>query len=121
MGMNGINPNAAIGAYLNSQNINGTGQATTTQVGSNISAGAQNPLAAMDDSPSFSDFLGAKLEQSVQSIKSGEEMSGKAITGQADITDVVQAVTSAELSLKTLVSVRDKMISAYQDVMRMQI
>ena len=48
-------------------------------------------------------------------------MSAMAVTGEADITDVVQAVTSAELTLQTVVAVRDRMISAYQEIMRMPI
>ena len=54
-------------------------------------------------------------------MKSGEDMAAKAVTGEADLTDVVQAISSAELTLQTVVSVRDRMISAYQDIMRMPI
>jgi flagellar hook-basal body complex protein FliE len=48
-------------------------------------------------------------------------MSAKAVTGEADLTDVVTAVTNAELTLQTVVSVRDRLISAYQEIMRMPI
>jgi len=48
-------------------------------------------------------------------------MSAQAVTGEADLTDVVAAITSAELTLQTVVAVRDRLISAYQEIMRMPI
>ncbi len=69
----------------------------------------------------FSDFLKQKARESVDTLRESESMSAKAVTGEADLTDVVQAVGAAELTLQTVVSVRDRMISAYQEIMRMPI
>ncbi|MFP4097587.1 MAG: flagellar hook-basal body complex protein FliE [Alphaproteobacteria bacterium] len=120
MSINGINPNAAIGAYLNSQRITGGEGDVTVQnalggtqgLGANQSAG---------ETKSFSDFLENQIETSLDTMKYGEQMAAKAVTGEADLTDIVQAVTQAEITLQTVVTVRDKMISAYQDIIRMQI
>jgi len=117
MPISGINPNAAASAYSNSQGISGgSAQVTDIQKGMMDIAGAKN-----DDGNSFADFMAKNIQGSVDTMKSGEEMSAKAVTGEADLTDVVQAVTSAEITLQTLVGVRDRMISAYQDIMRMPI
>ena len=43
------------------------------------------------------------------------------LTGQGSVTDVVLAVGRAELTLQTAVAVRDRVVAAYQDVMRMPI
>ncbi|MEC8061286.1 MAG: flagellar hook-basal body complex protein FliE, partial [Pseudomonadota bacterium] len=43
------------------------------------------------------------------------------LTGQADLTDVVAAVNEAELTLKTVTSLRDKMVQAFQEISRMPI
>jgi flagellar hook-basal body complex protein FliE len=48
-------------------------------------------------------------------------MAIKQVAGQADIVDVVNAVNAAELSLDTVVAVRDKVIQAYQSIMQMPI
>jgi flagellar hook-basal body complex protein FliE len=40
---------------------------------------------------------------------------------KAELVDVVTAVTQAEITLETVTAVRDKVISAYQDIMRMPI
>ncbi len=45
----------------------------------------------------------------------------RALTGGGGVTDVVLALSRAELALQTAVAVRDRVVSAYQDVMRMPI
>jgi flagellar hook-basal body complex protein FliE len=42
-------------------------------------------------------------------------------SGKANMIDVVTAVAESETTMQTLVSVRDKMIAAYEDVLRMPI
>ena len=41
--------------------------------------------------------------------------------GKANVVDVVTAVAESETALQTMVAVRDRMISAYEEIMRMQI
>jgi flagellar hook-basal body complex protein FliE len=45
----------------------------------------------------------------------------KAISGKADLVDVVTAVAESEAALETLVAVRDKVIAAYEEIMRMPV
>ncbi len=115
-----VNPNAVANAYSSSQNI--SGQASIAKIGEEIKgAASNNEISASNNTPSFSELMAQNIEKSVDTMKSGEEMAAKAVTGDASITDIVQAVTAAELTLQTVVSVRDKMISAYKDIMRMPI
>ena len=44
-----------------------------------------------------------------------------AIAGGGNLTEVVQAVSRAELALQTTTAIRDRVVSAYQDIMRMPI
>ena len=44
-----------------------------------------------------------------------------ATTGRTDMIDIVTAVAESETAMQTLVSVRDRVISAYEDIMRMPI
>ncbi len=71
--------------------------------------------------PSFSEFMGNGLMGGINMMKAGETMSAKAVTGDATLPDVVQAVNAADMSLKTIVAVRDKLVGAYTEMMRMQI
>ena len=43
------------------------------------------------------------------------------VSGKAELIDVVTAISSAEASLETVMAVRDQVISAYQEIMRMPI
>jgi flagellar hook-basal body complex protein FliE len=61
------------------------------------------------------------MNNAVGTMQAGEQMATKQVAGQADIVDVVNAVNSAELSLDTVVAVRDKVIAAYQNIMQMPI
>jgi flagellar hook-basal body complex protein FliE len=70
---------------------------------------------------SFADLLGRSFTGAVDATKSAETASFGAVSKTADLVDVVSAVNNAELALETVVAVRDKMISAYQDIMRMPI
>ncbi len=70
---------------------------------------------------SFSSFLSDAVHSSVSTLKTGEQMAAKQIAGQADIVDVVNAVNSAEITLDTVVAVRDKVVQAYQSIMNMPI
>lgn len=70
---------------------------------------------------SFKDFLANSVQDATQTLRAGEKASAQAVTGKAELADVVQAVSSAEITLQTIVAIRDRLIGAYQDIMRMPI
>ena len=70
---------------------------------------------------SFSDLIKTSARSAIDSIKGGEKASAQAVTGEANLAEVVQSITEAELTLQTVVAVRDRVISAYQEIMRMPI
>jgi flagellar hook-basal body complex protein FliE len=45
----------------------------------------------------------------------------QAAAGRADIVDVVTAIAAAETTLETVITVRDQVIQAYQEILRMPI
>ncbi len=69
----------------------------------------------------FASVLKGAAQNSIASLKTAEAGTAAAIAGKADIRDVVAAVTNAELTLETVVNVRDKVINAYNDIIRMPI
>jgi len=71
--------------------------------------------------PSFMDMVAQGLESTVQAGYKSENMAMKQMMGKADIADVVTAVTNAETALNTVVAVRDRVINAYQDIIKMPI
>jgi len=76
------------------------------------------------DTPSPGQFAQMVQDIAQNAIESGEKaeaMSAAAVQEKADLTDVVTAITNAEVTLQTVVAVRDRIISAYQQIMRMPI
>ncbi|HSR71498.1 MAG TPA: flagellar hook-basal body complex protein FliE [Kiloniellales bacterium] len=57
----------------------------------------------------------------IETLEAGERQSLAAAAGTADLNEVVMAVSKAELTLQTVVTVRDRVIQAYQEVLRMPI
>jgi flagellar hook-basal body complex protein FliE len=84
-----------------------------------ISQGGETRESA--PSGEFSAMVKNAVGQSVETVRHAEQMSMKAVAGQADLHEVVTAVTAAEVTLETVVAVRDKVISAYNEIMRMPI
>jgi flagellar hook-basal body complex protein FliE len=70
---------------------------------------------------SFSDFLSGAVKDSISTIRQGEQAAQAQVAGNANIVDVVNSVNSAELSLDTMVAVRDKVVAAYQSILNMPI
>ena len=71
---------------------------------------------------SFSDVLKGMVTQTIDAQKNAEQLSMAAAQGDpVALQDVVQAVSKAELTLQTLVTVRDKAVEAYQQIMQMPV
>ena len=66
-------------------------------------------------------MLQGALDSVAQTGKAAETQALAAASGKADIVDVVTAVAESEAALETLVAVRDRVIAAYEDIMRMPI
>ena len=69
--------------------------------------------------------FGAALQQALEGVvRAGREadtQSHAALMGTGNITEVVSAIAQAELALQTTLAVRDRVVQAYQDIMRMPI
>lgn len=105
-----VNPAAAASAYTNA-----------AQLGSKTTPGSQttNPLA--ENPNAFSDMVQQAVDSVSQSGQAAETKAAELATGNADIVDLVTAVAETELALETLVSVRDRVITAYQEILNMPI
>jgi len=85
-------------------------------------AAASGPPAAQGIAPnSFETTLAQALHTAVGTMRTGETAAAQGATGQGDLVGIVNAVTAAELTLETVVAIRDRVISAYQDIMKMPI
>lgn len=69
----------------------------------------------------FGDLLKSVMTDAMQASKNAETQITNQVAGKAELVDVVTAISSAEASLETVMAVRDQVISAYQEIMRMPI
>lgn len=69
----------------------------------------------------FGDLVEKAATESIDTMRAGEKASAEAVTGKANLTDVVDSITDAELTLQTVIAVRDKMLESYQEILRMPI
>lgn len=69
----------------------------------------------------FGETLASMAADAISTIKTGETTATAGMKGQASLQQVVQAVMLADQTLQTVVAVRDKVVSAYQEISRMQI
>jgi len=69
----------------------------------------------------FGDMLKSAMNDVGHSAKMAEHKMAQQVAGKAELIDVVTAISSAEASLETVMAVRDQVISAYQEIMRMPI
>jgi len=83
------------------------------------------PSAAPGTAPAEGGGFAAFLQGAIDKfVAQGHEVDAKTTqlaAGKADLIDVVTAVAESEVAVQTLVSVRDKVISAYEEIMRMPI
>jgi flagellar hook-basal body complex protein FliE len=69
----------------------------------------------------FGAMLRGAMENTVQTTQNAEHMMTQQASGKAELIDAVTAVANAETSLQSVIAIRDQVISAYQEIMRMSI
>ena len=110
--MVGIPFNAAAAAYGNAQKL------------INQAAKPQADLTAMTgggEQSAFGQMLAQSVQQVVNTGNVSEQLSMGMLSGKADMVDVVTAMSQAEIAMETMVTVRDKVIAAYEEILRMPI
>jgi flagellar hook-basal body complex protein FliE len=78
--------------------------------------GAGEPQGA-----NFELMLKEAIQDTVATSRSAETTAASHIAGEASVRQMVEAVTQAEMGLQTASAVRDRVIAAYQDIIRMPI
>ena len=84
-------------------------------------AKAANPMGGVGDGPSFGSLLKETLNNVMETGRKSDAQSVAMASGKANVVDVVTAVSETQVAVETMVSVRDRVIQAYEDIMKMQI
>jgi flagellar hook-basal body complex protein FliE len=76
---------------------------------------------AQSAGPNFSAMLKDVIDAVTEAAQKSDTQAQSVAAGKSNMIDVVTAVAETETTFQTLVSVRDKVIAAYEDVLKMQI
>ena len=86
-----------------------------------IPAAPARPPPTPAAAPSFGDLLKGAIGDVMEGGRKSDAQTVAMASGKANVMDVVTAVAETDVKVSTLVSVRDKVIAAYEDIMKMPI
>jgi flagellar hook-basal body complex protein FliE len=104
-------PSFAAGAYASIQGMGAGGLMRKPAMPASREAGM----------PDFSAMVGQALEATADAGRKADSQAANVVSGRSDIVDVVTAVAESEAAIETLVAVRDRVIAAYEEIMRMPV
>lgn len=88
----------------------------------------QKQISGLEDKPKtqatgadFGHMLQHALQQTYDTTKNAETQMALHSEGKTELIDAVTAVASAQANLESVIAIRDQVISAYQEIMRMPI
>lgn len=104
---------SAASAYANASGLGPAGGVIKAA----LSQGAGGGVAK----PDFGSLVTNALQSAVAKGARADSQTVAAVQGKADLVDVVTAVAESEAAIETLVAVRDRVIAAYEEIMRMPV
>ena len=69
----------------------------------------------------FAELVRDVANKSIDASNLSGNLSAKALVREAELVDIVTAVSNAEVTLETVMAVRDRVIAAYQEIIKMPI
>ena len=73
------------------------------------------------ETASFTDTIAEAAQDTIDTMVHGEQTAKAAMAGKADPHSVVEALAATEMALEMAVTVRDKVVEAYQEILRMPV
>ena len=67
------------------------------------------------------DTVAAAVKGFADTVRAGEDTALRALAGDADPHSLVQALAETQLAVETAVTLRDKVVEAYQEIIRMPV
>jgi flagellar hook-basal body complex protein FliE len=122
------NFNNAVEAYQKAnKNVKNLGSSTqTNKVNTNSGQGVLYAGDKMDilsqgvaKTSQFSSIVQELIKARVQKVKKADKVSLDAIKGKTGMIEVMEAINNSEIALQEIVTVRDKIVSSYLDILKM--
>ena len=93
----------------------------TAHIASQLYTNAQNIARPTKAESGGSDLFAQVATDFMDTVRAGEDAAKAGMIGTADAHSVVQALAASELAIETAVTVRDKVVEAYQEILRMPV
>jgi flagellar hook-basal body complex protein FliE len=104
--------NAATAAYGNASRLINQAAKPQTDLTALATGGGGN---------AFADLLAQQVQGVVDSGARSDQMAIDMVNGKANVVDMVTALSETEIAIESMVTIRDRVISAYEEIMRMPI
>jgi flagellar hook-basal body complex protein FliE len=85
------------------------------------SASLGGAAASPESGPNFGSILKDVMQSVAEAGHKSDTQAQSVAAGKANMIDVVTAVAESETAIQALVSVRDKVIAAYEEILKMPI
>lgn len=73
------------------------------------------------EGPSFAELVETTAKAQIQTIRAGEAAQIAGLKGEMPMQQVVEATMAMETALQVTVALRDRVVEAYQEVLRMSV
>ncbi|HQT77240.1 MAG: hypothetical protein B7Z80_08135 [Rhodospirillales bacterium 20-64-7] len=92
-----------------------------SQVTSAYGTGSAASSTGSTGSVDFGSLVGHAAQTALQSLRQAEQTTAAGVAGKTDVQSVVEALSNAEVTMQSVVAVRDKVLGAYNDIMHMSV
>lgn len=86
-----------------------------------IGAARATSVRPAQEGPSFSERFRDALVEANRALQDAERSARDMADGKADVVETMIALSHAELSLRHVVTLRNRVFDAYQEIMRLQL
>ena len=105
-----------------SANFAANAYANALKVGTNaLNDGKSAAAGAVPDAGEFANMVQGAVEAVAEKGKVAESTAANIASGKGNLVDLVTTIAETEIAMETLVTTRDRVISAYRDIMNMPI
>jgi flagellar hook-basal body complex protein FliE len=104
-------------------NVNGSSLAGRLYAEASGATRPQAPTAApqKQDPAAFGKALHDSAMETLRAVQGAEQTVKSGLAGRADAHSVVEALAQTELAVQTATTVRDKVVEAYNEILRMPV
>jgi flagellar hook-basal body complex protein FliE len=101
--------NAATSAYTNASRLISQAAKPNTDIVASAQGG------------NFAEMLAQNVQGVIDQGNNSDKLAMDMVSGKANVVDMVTALTETEMAIESMVTLRDRVITAYEEIMRMPI